>query len=39
MLLATIALITAYFLAWGYQRFIIYKKKEGLYFYYNLGLL
>lgn len=38
MLLATVALITATFLVWSYQRFISDKKKEKLYFYYNLGI-
>ncbi|WP_155995107.1 hypothetical protein [Tenacibaculum ovolyticum] len=38
MLLATVALTTATFLVWGYQRFISDKKKEKLYFYYNLGI-
>jgi len=38
MPLAVMALITATLLIWFYQRFINDKKKQSLYFYYNLGM-
>jgi hypothetical protein len=38
MPLAVIALITATLLIWFYQRFINDRKKQNMYFYYNLGL-
>jgi len=36
--LAVLALLTTTILIWVYQRLINDKKKESLYFYYNLGL-
>mgnify|MGYP006085769999 CR=1 FL=1 len=38
MPLATMALLASTLLIWFYQRFINDKKKQTMYFYYNLGL-
>jgi hypothetical protein len=38
MLLAVITLLATTILIWFYQRYINDKKKQALYFYYNLGL-